>query len=314
MLSDVRSCVSDVAIIASTEVGRFFLDSDHKNLRHVSMTMRFNWILIIIGMGVVSTVTAQSNVDSLEIAEMNRLGALLHAYDQAAWHGSDAIMPLVRNDDHLHDRVEGYVVEQTEVGWQVGFGRLTEDGSAFAVALEVVLDEEYGVLDAVSFDDPDLRTGFYRVAMAARNRANARFDPPEQVMYNTAVIPGPTGSIYIYFLPAQPAHRVYYLGGDVRYTYDPASDTIIAEKPLHSGMLTIDLRGDHSPASMATAVLTDIPTETDVFYARSRPAPEGGLAGHYVITQDWVFVLDSSGIVEYMTVEEFGNMIQSPDD
>lgn len=270
------------------------------------MTCRL--LIIALAICVVSTASAQAQVDSSALAEVNRLGTLLHKYDQAAWHGTDAVMSLIQADDDLDVRVAGYVVEQTAKGWMVGFGRLKHDGLTFAVAYESVLDSEYNVLRAVSYDEPEGRVGFYQTAMVARDSAMARFNPPGQVTYNTAVIPMSDQSIYVYVMPAQPAQRVYHLGGDYRYTFDLSTESIVEEKRLHSTVLTFDLRADPPPATIASAVLTELPTETDVFYARSRPAPAEGQASHYVLTEDWVFVLDSTGVVAHMTTEAFEKM------
>lgn len=271
-------------------------------------------LIAAIALLAVSNAYAQVTPDASAISEVNRLGALLHAYDQAAWHGTDAVMPMLQDDTELDVRVRGYVVKQTNEGWAVGFGRLTEDGSAFAVAFEAVLDETYTALEAVAYTQAERRTGFYHRAMVARDSAMARFEPPEPVTYNTAVIPGSNEVLYVYLLPAQPEVRVYNLGADHRYTFDLNTNTITESKRLHNAILTLDLRADPPPVSFASAVLTDIPTETDVFYARSRPPAADGKVNHYVMTEAWVFMLDSTGIIAHMTREAFVNMTRSPSD
>ena len=245
---------------------------------------------------------AQSNAkkDSLDVAqaEANRLGFLLYAYDQAAWHGSDAVVPLFDNET-LSDLVSGYIVEEVPEGWRVGFGRLAADSSVFLAAYESVLDTSYAVLSAVAHPQPARRSGFARDAKMAAEAASRAFTPVEDVRHNTAVLPGPGGTLYAYVLPAQPDHLVYYVGGDVRYTYDPATATIVEETPLHRTMQVFDLRENTEAITFMSAVLTQAPTETDVFYAISRPGLPDNPASrpsHYVMTSDWVYFLGPDGI------------------
>lgn len=254
----------------------------------------------------------RAQTDSLETAidEADRLGKLLFAYDQAAWHGTDAVAPLF-DQATLQDRVHGYVAEAIEGGWRVGFGRLSADEEAFLVEYEAELDSEYAVLDAEAYKKPTRRTGFMRDAMLARNAAVERFEPMAEIQHNTAVLPAPDGQLYAYVLPSQPEHLVYYVGGDVRYTFDPDEEAVVAETPLHTTILTFDLREDPQAITYASAVLTDAPTETDVFYAISRPGlPDtpAQQASHYVFAGGWVYFLGPDGIRLKLDEEVFRSL------
>ena len=257
-----------------------------------------------------SAVAAQEHSDLSKIDETNRLGRMLYAYDQAAWHGTDAVMSLLQADgERVQERVQGYVAEPEGSGWRVSFGRLSADSSAFAVAYEARLDSVYAMVGAQSHPEPIDRTGFPLDAARALAAVAPRFSPPEMVRYNTAVLPAPGGRVYVYHLPAQPAVGMYYVGGDVRYTYDPVTHDVIDEKPLHQTLFTFDLRDHPDAITMSSAVLTDGPTETDVFYALSRPSrPEEEGASHYVTTDEEVFLLNHSGIILSMSKEAWERM------
>lgn len=247
---------------------------------------------------------AQTHPDSAGIDEANRLGRMLYAYDQAAWHGSDAVMALLRADPtQTQERVRGYVVEPEADGWRVSFGRLSADSAAFLSAFEAHLDSGYVSQRAEVHPDPVRRTGFPREAMRALTAATARFVPSVRVAYNSAVLPAPDGRIYVYLLPAQPAMNVYHVGADVRYTFDSASGSIVEETPLHRALNTFDFRKQPSASTFSTAVLTDIPTETDVFFAVSQHRRTVLSGAHYVMADNWVFVLDRTGIAAAITME-----------
>jgi hypothetical protein len=261
-------------------------------------------IILMLALMVDQELWAQDKPDQAAMDESNRLGVMLFTYDQAAWVGTDAVMQYLEEDEEIDERVEGYIVEQTEEGWSIGFGRLAIDESAFMVAYESFLDIEYNVLEAVVYDQPEARTGFYRDAMVARNTAIAQFIPTEQVTYNTVVIPAKEGMLYVYLLPAQPEHRVYFLGADFRYIYDIGLNEITDVFQLHKALLTMDLRADPPPLTFSSLVTANVPTETDVFYAISRPPTETG-ASHYVLTSEWVYILDGSGISAYILTSAF---------
>ena len=126
--------------------------------------------------------------------EANRLGHLLYAYDQAAWHGTDAVMPLFDPDpEALQERVAGYVVESIPEGWRVGFGRLSPDSSAFLAAYESVLDTSYAVISAQEYGQrcPPQRI-LPRCHARPRCRHGTRFTTRRaEVQHNTAVLPCP---------------------------------------------------------------------------------------------------------------------------
>lgn len=253
---------------------------------------------------------AQGDPDTASIAEANRVGHLLFSYDQAAWHGTDAVMALARNEgDRYVATVRGYAVEPDGDGWRVSFGRLTPDSSAALVSYEARLDAGFAATGAESFATPVLRSGFVHDALRAQ--AAISFTPPmptppEPFRYNSATLPGEGGRVVVYFLPAQPDTGVYYIGADVRYTVDPERGSVVDQQTLHDGLGMYDLR-DNSNMTFGTREAAGAPVETDVFYAISRPdATSGPLpARHIVLTPDWAFALDGTGIATWMPMAVF---------
>lgn len=258
---------------------------------------------------------AQEVPDQNRIDEINRLGQLIFDYDQAAWHGTDAVMPLLQNAENLQDRISGYVVERVEDSWVVAFGKLTDDKSEIIIAYQAVLTDDYQVIEALEHEDGVRQSGFLRDAMYTKSLVMEDFEPADsRVTYNTCIIPADNGEIYVYVLPAQPAHRVYYLGGDFRYTVDPEKGTITDKKQLHNRIIPMDLRNDPPGITVATVVTDVYPPETVVFYAVSRPPTPDSDILHYSLTDNWVFTFNKTGISGHMSVEDFRSKMQPDND
>lgn len=266
-------------------------------------------LLLLIVLGITATAEAQERPAQEDLDEVTRLGRMLYGYDQAAWRGTDAVLPIMQRDGIPLDGtgpVRGYIAEPVEAGWRLAFGKLNADSTAFLVAYEAGLDSTYTVTGVQEYDEPEARTGFMRDAMIGLEVARSRF-PFEQISYNFPVLPAPDGKLYVYIVPAQPDVNVYYLGGDARYTFDPANGQI-EEKRLHSSIMTMDLRDEPTAGTYSSAVLTPIPTETDVFYALSRPSRGPGEVAHIVLTEPWTYLIGQDGAIVAMATEVFQNL------
>jgi hypothetical protein len=259
-------------------------------------------LLALVAVGVALTATRAAaqpdpNPDALE--EIDRLGDLLFRYDQAAWHGTDAAMPMLERDaDSLHVRTAGYIVERLPMGWRIAFGRVSADSSSFLVAYEASLDSAYTIVDTAAHYPMRREQGFLLSAMLARDAAVARFTPLLETRHNTAVLPGPDGTLYVYVLPSQPEWNVYIVGGDARYTFDIATGAITEERTLHAGYQVFDLRDVPNALTSGPAHPSGLPVETDVFYSLSRPGTDPdneAIPNHYVFSDDWVFFVSKDG-------------------
>lgn len=190
------------------------------------------------------------------------------------------------------------------------FGRLSEDSTTYLVAFEAILDSTYQVISVKTGEKAEDRKNFPVIAGHALALAKNEFKAPEKVTYNTVVLPEKNGNAYVYVIPAQPATNVFYLGADFRYKYDSQKRIIVETKKLHNSINTFDLRKKPSATTVSTAVITSIPTETDVFYAMSRPEGATLNANHFVIKDSLVYWLNSTGIVEVINREEWEKKIE----
>ena len=208
-------------------------------------------------------------------------------------------MPMLERDtDSLDVRAAGYVVERLPDGWRIAFGKVSADSSEFMVAYEAAMDSTFAVMDTTAHYPARPEQGFLLSAMRGRDAAMARFSPLLQTRHNTAVLPGPDGTLYVYLMPSQPEWDVYIVGADTRYTFDVATGAITDERTLHAGYQVFDLRDNPSALTSGPANPSGLPVETDVFYSLSRPATDpdnAAIPNHYVFSDDWVFFVSKAG-------------------
>jgi hypothetical protein len=62
-----------------------------------------------------------------QLAAITQRGRNLYAYDQAAWHGTDAARALLGSDS---TGLQDYIARKTASGWEVDFGALDSAGTS----------------------------------------------------------------------------------------------------------------------------------------------------------------------------------------
>ena len=232
-------------------------------------------------------VTALANE---ELAAITERGRLLHEYDQAAWHASDAVqMANPKN-------VEGqrYIARKENGKWTVLFGKLNEDRSRFGISYEA--DEQATLRQFAVRQEPVERQdeGFFLYAARAIEAAMKDFGASNR-HYNVAVLPAPADQLYVYLYPAQTKARVYPLGGDVRYLMSADGTKILEKRQMHKTIIeTASQSGKKSVAGFHTHVLSDQPEDTDVFHVLTQdpPLPE------MVVTPHFTYQVKTDGTIQ----------------
>ena len=228
------------------------------------------------------------------LAGITTRGRALARYDFAAWHATDALMPLHPSTAEIL----GYVARETSAGWTVGFGRLSDDSSAYLVAYELrqvgQRPDSFTVVHHIP-PQPDAELlGPARALEVARRR----FGPASRP-YNAAVLPADQGEWWVYLMPAQTAAGVFPLGADVRYRVSADGRRIIRERRLHNVIIEFGANSDSTKrleAGFQTAVLDNVPEDTDVFHVLSR-APR---VPQYVVTDLWVYRIELDGSIRLL--------------
>jgi len=209
-----------------------------------------------------------SNISDNELAQITERGRSLYAYDQAAWHATDAVQAI--NPSKVE--VGRYIAHKTDKGWVVAFGHLNEARDAFVVsyiATQGMTLQEFTVEHLAA---PQKDTGFYLAAARAIDLALQDFQG-EKRSYNVAVLPALDGQLYVYVLPAQTKNGVYPLGGDERYLVSSDGNTIVERRRMHHDIMMFDLTSPEVSKMVAgyhVHVLSDVPEDSDVFFVLTR--------------------------------------------
>jgi len=207
-------------------------------------------------------------------------GQALFAYDQAAWHATDA----VRATNPPKESVGRYIAYKSDEGWKVAFGHLNQSRDKFLVAYEATQGATLQEFTAKKSEPAREYTAFCLSAARAVDTALDDFRG-EKRPYNVAVLPAEQNRLYVYVVPAQTKDGVYPLGGDVRYLIQPDGSAIIEKRQLHKSILEDSSasvpKGAKPTAGYHTHILSDVPEDTDVFHVLTRqpPLPEVVITG-----------------------------------
>lgn len=234
-----------------------------------------------------------------ELAEISERGRQLAAYDVAAWHATDAVQAL----NPAEGSVARYIARKTDSGWTIIFGRFNEKRDKFLIVYEAIQGASPVEFNVKKYDTPKEDSGFYFSAAKAMETAIADFRG-ENRPYNAAVLPAKSDQMYVYIVPAQTKNGIYPLGGDARYLISKDGSKIVEKRQLHKTILEFQV-AENAAAGYHTAILDDIPEDTDVFYVLSRKPsmPE------YIATSKYVYRIEQDGTINYlMTREAFQKM------
>jgi hypothetical protein len=205
-----------------------------------------------------------------ELAAITQRGTVLAAYDQAAWHATDA----VELTHPAAGKIVRYIARQTATGWTVDFGRLNSDATQFLTAYEAVQTDAPTHFAVGQFDPEREDTGFNLAAARAIDLALKDFRGVANRPYNVAVLPGGARGNLVYLYPAQVKDGVYPYGGDARYFISPDGTTVYEKRQMHKSVLESTAaqipQGATPAAGFHSHVLTTLPEDTDVFLVLSR--------------------------------------------
>lgn len=231
-----------------------------------------------------------------ELAEITARGRELAAYDVAAWHATDAVRALSPPEGS----VARYIARREGAGWVVAFGRFGERRDKFLIAYEATQGASVREFKAARHEPPKEDAGFYFRAALAIDAALAAFKGAARP-HNVAVLPAQSG-LYVYVLPAQTEQGVYPHGGDARYLVSPDGARIVEARQMHRSVIEFRIDG-RATAGYHTAVVDNVPEDTDVFYVLSRkPAmPE------YIATEKFIYLVQPDGAINYLMTREAFN-------
>jgi len=219
-------------------------------------------------------------------------GRAIAAYDAAAWHGSDAVMPLKPD----YAAAPRYLARRRPDGrWEVVFGRLSAARDSFLIAYRAVpMGTEDTLYTATRVAPAEVDTGYYVRAARALELAERDFGKQSRP-YNSIVVPvAGTAEWFVYLVPAPTRVGYWPLGADVRYRITADGMSLKARRRLHNTVIEYGppkADGDRLEAAYHSAVLADTPEDTDVFLVLTRRP----LVPEYVVSASYYFRIDTDG-------------------
>jgi hypothetical protein len=245
--------------------------------------------------------TAQSRTtpDDTTLAAITERGRALAAYGLAARHGGRAIAAL--REPTYAAGGQYYVARPTAAGWVVAFGRVSASRDTFFVAYEATprsAARGETTYAAAALPRPLADTGYYARAARAMEVARAAY-VRVQGEYDVAALPRPDGRWWVYVVPAATVPGVFPLGDDARFVVSADGRTIQRARRLHNSVIDFDGRagadkkGETLLAGTHTAVVDDVPEDTDVSHVLTRTprVPE------VVVTDSFVFRVEVDGAI-----------------
>ncbi len=220
-------------------------------------------------------------------------GRALAEYDQAAWHGSDAAMALQPSAE----LAPAYVARKVDEHWVVAFGRLDGTKTSFAIAYEAVQQGDSPTeYKARKVEPPREDTGDWLHEVKAWELGKAEFmrSTQPQRPYNFSALPGPSGNWFVYAIPAQTRLEILPWGGDVRYTISADGTEILEKRQMHKSVVE-EAASRERVFGVHSHVLSDVPEDSDVFYANTRKAAKGEL----IISKTHCYAINPSGVFRY---------------
>jgi hypothetical protein len=235
--------------------------------------------------------------DAVELAAITQRGRLLAEYDVAAWHSTDLVVASKPKDGD----VKGYIAKKSGNRWTVVYGRISDDGKKYLIAFEAVQQASPTEFKIQAYQKPKEDSGSYLAAAKALETAKAAFTPAEPRPYNAAVLPADDGKFFVYLTPAQTELGVFPLGGDTRFVISSDGTKVLETRQLHKAIIEFAVPKDVKPETgYHTAILDDMPEDTDVFHvlAREPKLPE------LVVTQKFVYQIAADGTIKYLMPTE----------
>lgn len=238
---------------------------------------------------------AAANHTAAELAAITERGKFLAEYDQAAWHATDAVRPQVPANEQ---NIRFFIARKVGEKWIVDFGKLNAEKTEFFTAYEASEAADLQHFTVAAFSAPRPDSGFLTSAAKALTQALTVFGPVQRP-YNTAVLPQPDGTFYVYLYPAQTRADIFPLGGDERFLFSADGQSILERRRMHNAILELpptqpEIGGKTLVGGFHTAVRDNIPEDTDVFHVLARRP----LLPEYISAQGEMYVVKTDGSIE----------------
>ncbi len=205
---------------------------------------------------------AQTPEQLAAVARASEIGAELYAHDQAAWHGTDAMLEDIR--DPRGEGLSGWITERTPDGVQVLF--LKPEGESVS-AIYRALYRDGAIVERGRVSQP-LTDTQARINRARLIAVNAPLPQQCTQSYNSVTLlrpePGADGvDVDVYLMPAMTDTEIPF-GGHFRYAVDTSAGVVRETQRFTNGCINLPY-DRRAVGIMVSQVIGDTPTEIHVF-------------------------------------------------
>lgn len=225
--------------------------------------MKLSFFVVALGLTTAPIAFAQTPEHLVEVERARVVGIDLYEHDQAAWHGTDAMLDDIR--DPRTEGLSGWITERTPDGIQVLFLK-PEGDSVTAVYRALYRDGAIRERGRINRPLSETETRINRARLLA---TQAQLPQQCAQTYNSVVLPrGTPGAdgvdVDVYLMPAQSTLTEAPFGGHFRYAVDTAAAAIRETARFTTGCMTIQFERN-TAALMISQVIGETPTEIHVF-------------------------------------------------
>ena len=220
---------------------------------------------------------AQNAAEKADIDRALARGQLIYAYDQAAWHGTDAMLKKI---EHPEKVIGGWIVDgPASAPTLIFFDQ--DQAEPHAAYIAEFRDNRMTAERVVAADSPERMLSAERRAMIAALEKGKKAWQDAKPLFcsksspNSVVLPPerPGGPHLVYIMTPQTENRAYPLGGHFRVEIG-ADGSVGASRGFTKSCITMPAEaGKEAAALFITHMLDPVPTEIHVFTARSAGVP-----------------------------------------
>ncbi|QXT35214.1 hypothetical protein KV697_15865 [Sphingomonas sanguinis] len=221
--------------------------------------------------------TQDSRSEQQRLADASIFGAMIYAFDRAAWVSTDSLMEVVPRDQLVG--AGGYVIEPVDKDTLRATYFKGDAASARAFFVADVRGGKVVRHDILPEPAPltPVQMILARAREIAKQEAGAKgYRPCTAAPFNTVVLPSVNGGpVTVYLLSPQVTNANYMMGGNYRVTIAP-DGRIVGSRAFNTSCLNLKLpdRDTEKVAGLFVSHLLDpVPTEIHVFASYSVQQP-----------------------------------------
>lgn len=225
--------------------------------------MHINHFIFAIALGCAGVASAQTPEHLAAVERASAIGNELFEHDQAAWHGTDAMLEDIR--DPRAEGLQGWITERTPDGIQLLF--LKPQGDT-VTAVYRALYADGAVRERGRINQPltEAQTRINRARLIAIQAPMPQQCAPQ---YNSVVLPratpGPDGvDVDVYLMPAMTTLTEAPFGGHFRYAIDTRAGVVRETQRFTNSCITLPFERN-TAGLMISQLLGETPTEIHVF-------------------------------------------------